>query len=145
MSAEQDTPTDAEGAEPNDDASSDDSGTNLLFFVLLGAILLIPLVAVGGWFLATSDEPASRTVTYVVEPGTADRLNKGEQIQIMPPELQLEVGDSLVIRNDDTETMVVGPYTVAPGETLNQRFGRAQTLVGECSLSSTGEVKIIVT
>ena len=141
MSAEHDTSTPtAEGTEPEGEG-----GANLLFFVVLGAILLIPLVAVGGWLLVSNDEPASRTVTYIVEPGTAARIAKGEQIQIMPPELQLKVGDSLVVRNDDKATMTVGPYTVDPGQTLNQRFQRPQTLIGDCSLSSTGEVRIVVT
>ncbi|MEZ5181953.1 MAG: hypothetical protein R2702_08785 [Acidimicrobiales bacterium] len=55
------------------------------------------------------------------------------------------MGDTLVVRNDDTETMVVGPFTVRPGETLTQHFQRAQTLVGECSLSGSGTVEIVVT
>jgi hypothetical protein len=90
-------------------------------------------------------DDGGETVTYVVPEGTAERGYLGETVDIMPPEVLMSVGDTLVIRNDDTQTATVGPFTVRPGETLEQRFQRPQTLIGDCTLSGTGEIKIIVT
>ncbi len=63
----------------------------------------------------------------------------------MPSEVPMRVGDTIVVRNDDVETATVGPFTVRPGETLTQTFRSPMTLVGECTLSGTGEVEIVVT
>jgi hypothetical protein len=80
----------------------------------------------------------------VVPQGTSERVFRGEVVDIMPPEVRLEVGDTLVVRNEDFETVTVGPFTVRAGETLRQEFQRPQTLIGECTLSGSGEIKIIV-
>lgn len=115
--------------------------------IVLIAISVVALVVAGVLVvrLLSPEEAAGRTATYVVPAGTADRVAQGEKIEIMPREVRLDVGDSLVIRNDDDQTALVGPYTVKAGSTLTQKFRRPQYLVGECSISGSGEIKIIVT
>ena len=63
----------------------------------------------------------------------------------MPAVVRFEVGDYLILRNDADRVFTVGPYTVRPGETLEQQYLRPQTLIGECDLSKTGEIRIVVT
>ncbi len=115
--------------------------------VVLIAISVVALVVAGVLVvrLVSPEEASGRTVTFVVPAGTAAKAAKGESIQIMPSVVRLDVGDSLVIRNDDVQTAAVGPYTVKAGATLTQKFKRPQYLVGECSISGSGEIKIIVT
>jgi len=114
--------------------------------ILLAVVALVALVAIGVSItkLATNS-PKAQTVTYVVPKGTTEKLFFGEPVQIMPNEVNLNVGDTLVIRNEDTETVAVGPFTVRGGETLRQTFTRPQTLIGECTLSGSGEIKLVVT
>ena len=107
--------------------------------LVLGGVAVAIVAATGG------SGGKAETVTYVVPKGTAEELYLGKTINIMPPQVDLDVGDTLVIRNDDVQTATVGPFTVRAGETLTQTFRRPQTLIGECSLSGTGEVKIVVT
>jgi hypothetical protein len=115
--------------------------------IVLIAISVVALVVAGVLIvrLVSPEEASGRVVTYVVPSGTADKVAQGEKIEIMPQEVRLEVGDSLVIRNDDDTTALVGPYVVKSGTTLTQKFQRPQYLVGECSISGSGEIKIIVT
>jgi hypothetical protein len=115
--------------------------------IVLIAISVVALVVAGVLIvrLVSPEEASGRVVTYVVPAGTADKVAQGEKIEIMPQEVRLEVGDSLVIRNDDDTTALVGPYVVKSGTTLTQKFQRPQYLVGECSISGSGEIKIIVT
>lgn len=114
--------------------------------VLLAVVALVLLVGAGVVIAEiTAPDQAGETVTFVVPEGTAEQAFFGEPVDIMPSRVELDVGDTLVIRNDDAETMVVGPFTVRPGETLTQHFQRPQTLVGECSISGTGTVEIVVT
>ncbi|HRW39354.1 MAG: hypothetical protein KDB04_03810 [Acidimicrobiales bacterium] len=114
--------------------------------VLLAVAALVVLVGAGVVIAkVTAPDSSGETLTFVVPEGTTEKLFFGETVDIMPSRVELDVGDTLVVRNDDTETMVVGPFTVRPGETLTQHFQRAQTLVGECSLSGSGTVEIVVT
>lgn len=114
--------------------------------LLLVAVVavLAGLAAVGIASLIDEDDPPE-TVTFVVPDGTAADLASGQKVDLMPPVVDLDVDDTIVVRNDDTQTATVGPFTVRPGETLTQTFRSPMTLVGECTLSGTGEVKIVVT
>jgi hypothetical protein len=114
--------------------------------ILLAVVALVALVGLGAGIAAlTSSGGDGETVTFVVPEGTTERIFFGETVDLMPARVEMRVGDTLVVRNDDVETMVVGPFTVRPGETLTQHFQRPQTLQGECTLSGTGEIEIVVT
>jgi hypothetical protein len=114
--------------------------------VLLALVALVGLVGIGAGLATLLDGgDEGETVTFVVPEGTTERVFFGEAIDLMPDRVELDVGDTLVVRNDDVETMVVGPFTVRPGETLSQHFQRPQTLIGECTLSGSGEIEIVVT
>ena len=73
------------------------------------------------------------------------RIKAGEQVSAIPTEIKLRVGDKLVVRNQDRKQFEVGPYVVRPGDTLVQEFHRPQTLIGECLVTPTGQVRIVVT
>ena len=77
-----------------------------------------------------------RTRTYVVEPGTADRIASGERVRVMPAELRMHVGDTLVIRNRDRLSAVVGPYTVGAGLTFTA--GRGPPRAGRSTSAGRG-------
>lgn len=114
--------------------------------IVLALVALVAVVVIGGSLAALlGGDGEGETLTFVVPEGTAERGYLGETVDIMPAEVQMAVGDTLVVRNDDTQTATVGPFTVRPGETLTQRFQRPQTLIGDCTLSGTGEIKIVVT
>lgn len=115
--------------------------------IVLIAISVVALLVTGVLVvrLLRPEATGGRTATFVVPAGTAKKVEQGAKVEIMPRVVRLEVGDSLVIRNDDDQTALVGPYIVKAGSTLTQKFQRPQYLVGECSLSGSGEIKIIVT
>ena len=113
--------------------------------ILLALVCIVCAVVIGAAATTLLDgEGDPETITYVVPEGTSEKLFFGETVEIMPTEVHLDVGDTLVIRNEDSQTMAVGPFTVRGGETLEQTFSRPQTLVGECSLSGTGEIRLVV-
>lgn len=107
------------------------------------AILLLGVVAIVA-LLSLRDGGGGETVTYVVDAGTGELLDAGEAVEIMPAEVRLSVGDTLVIRNDDDRDYVIGPYFVRAGETLQQTYTRAQELTGACELSGHGELRVVV-
>lgn len=116
---------------------------------VIGAVIavLLAVIAVGVVVIGSlgDDDGGGEVVTFVVPPGTGARVERGEKVELMPALVELEVGDRLVIRNEDDRTMVVGPYTVRAREVLDQEFRRPQVLEGDCTLSGSGEVRIVVT
>jgi hypothetical protein len=131
-------------AEAGSSGTTGDGGTGLGLVAAGAAVIAVAAIAIalGIWVLTAG---GSATTTYLIEAGTGARLDRGEVVELMPTEVRLSVGDTLVIRNADDRAYVVGPYLVRAGETVEQTFQRAQTLVGECTLSGTGEIRIVVT
>ena len=50
----------------------------------------------------------------------------------------------LVIQNEDSVWHQVGPYRVAPGHTLQQRFSRPGTIQATCTITPSQQVEIVV-
>ena len=120
--------------------------------VILLAII-VPVVLVLAYVVGSNsggDEPSSAIVAeraddatefeydYVIPLGTAARIDAGEEIEIVPAELTVEVGDAIRIVNEDAEDHIVGVFFVAAGETLTQRFNNPAVLEGECSVHPSG-------
>jgi len=81
---------------------------------------------------------------YLIPAGTSERVDAGEEVEIVPAELEVAVGDTIRIVNDDSEGHVVGVFYVGAGETLTQRFDSAGTLSGECSVHPSGSFTLRV-
>lgn len=110
---------------------------------LIGAgVLLAVAVALLAYVLSTATD--TEQVVVDVAPGTADRLAAGEMIELLPRTLEVSVGDSLEVRNRDDVIHEVGPYTVAPGQTLRQTFTSPGTIEGLCTLHDSGAITIVV-
>ncbi len=107
----------------------------------LALVVIVPVVIVVA--LLRSSGPT--THTYTVPAGTGARQDQGEQVEVMPTDLHLEVGDHLVIINEDDRVQTVGLFTVRPGETLDTPFGRPGVYKGACTVSSSGQIVITVT
>jgi hypothetical protein len=114
---------------------------------ILGSVAAAVLVIGAGVVVALvlSARSSPHTYRYVVPAGTAARAAKGEVVQILPVELNVHVGDRIIIRNDDTADFNVGPYTVRGGETLEQTFRRPGAITGECGLTPSNEIQIFIT
>lgn len=115
--------------------------------------ILVPVVLVGAYLIGArtggDESPAGIDITraddatefqhdFVIPAGTAERIDGGEAIEIVPAELIVEVGDALRIVNEDSADHVVGVFFVAAGETLTQRFNSPAVLEGDCSVHPSG-------
>jgi plastocyanin len=127
----------------------------------VGAVVLVALVVVAGlllgrWSSGGDDSTTGVAVVsdvdgdgtfehdYRIPAGTADRIDAGEEVEIVPAELVVQVGEAIRIVNDDTEGHVVGVFYVGAGETLTQRFERTGVLEGECSVHPSGSFTLRV-
>ncbi len=109
--------------------------------VVLGVVLLASAVAL---LLVVQDQLSTEVVRVEVAAGTAARIAAGTPVELLPSTLEVAVGDRLEIVNEDDVLHQVGPYTVAPGQTLQQSFTSPGTLEGACTLHPSGAIRIVV-
>lgn len=77
--------------------------------------------------------------------GTFERVMRGEFVDLLPSRVEARVGDVLVIDNQDVVTHVVGPFRVRPGERLRHVWTKPGVYEGDCTLSASDHVRIVVT
>jgi hypothetical protein len=94
--------------------------------------------------IVPASETDSATYEYVIPLGAGDALDAGTPLEILPAELEVEVGESIRIVNNDDRGHNVGPFFVGARETLSQRFSSAGEFVGVCTVHPSGEFVLIV-
>ncbi len=121
--------------------------------------VLVPVVVVAALWLVTAggggDDDATRSTgdaivvgdvdddatfehDFTIPLGTADRIAAGEEVEIVPREMVVRVGESIRIVNDDDQGHIVGVFYVGAGETLTKRFESVGVLEGECTVHPSG-------
>ena len=125
----------------------------------LALAVLVPVVVVVGLLIGqalrpgdddsavgigNADDVSTFEYDYVIPAGTAARIDSGEQIDIVPRELTVQVGESIRIVNDDAEGHVVGVFYVGAGESLTKQFTAPGELSGSCTVHSAGEFTLRV-
>lgn len=111
-----------------------------LRLVLGGLVLLVAAGAIAG----CREDRQAQTVEVVVPAGTQDRLDAGETVDVMPARIELRVGDTLLMRNEDDVDQTVGPYFVTAGGELSLTYSVAGRYEGYCPLSGTDGYEIVV-
>lgn len=119
--------------------------------VVVGLIVACALITVG-WLArpdskATVERASDReevTHEYVIPDGTAARIESGEAVEIVPQRLEVHVGDTIRVRNEDSKASNVGIFYVGAGETVTMRFSTPGTVKGACDIHPSGEFVIDV-
>ncbi len=117
--------------------------------------MLIALVATLGLLagcgaddeVAVSEPDAARIADhqFTIVPGTGEAMDRGEEVDILPAELDVRVGQVLEIVNQDDRGHLVGPFFVGAGETLRQQFASPGTFEGICTVHPSGQFVLTVT
>jgi plastocyanin len=82
--------------------------------------------------------------SYLIPAGTGEAMDRGEQVEILPADLTVEVGQVLEIVNEDDRGHLVGPFYVGAGETLRQQFTSPGTFQGICTVHPSGAFTLTV-
>ncbi len=93
--------------------------------------------------VADSDSD-SATYEYVIPAGAGEALDAGTPLEILPAELQVNVGDTIRIENQDDRGHTVGPFFVGANETLTQRFSTPGEFEGVCTVHPSGQLVLVV-
>lgn len=90
-----------------------------------------------------SGKPAN--YDYLIPAGTAARIAAGRPFDVVPQRLDVKVGETIRIRNQDSVGAEVGVFFVGPGETVSMKFTKPGVLRGKCTVHRSGEFTINVT
>ncbi len=106
---------------------------------------MLVLVAACGTSGGGGAEPGDGTTyRYVIPAGTGEAIDAGEPVDIVPARLDLDVGDTIEIVNEDDRGHRVGPFFVGEGETARQTFPSPAEFLDTCSIHPSGQFEIVV-
>ena len=91
------------------------------------------------------DGTGTATYEYVIPAGAGEALDAGTPLEILPAELEVSVGETIRIVNEDDRGHSVGPFFVGANETVTQRFSSPGEFVGVCTVHPSGELVLVVT
>jgi hypothetical protein len=75
---------------------------------------------------------------FVVPAGAGATLDAGGSVDVLPRDLEVHVGDRIVVVNEDGQAHEVGPWTVPAGDTFTFRFRQVGRYDSHCSLHQGG-------
>ena len=117
----------------------------------IAVLLLVPAVLLAA---CGPDEPealfredgdtGAADYSYTIPAGSGEAIDRGEQLDILPPSLEVRVGETLELINQDDRGHLIGPFFVGAGETLRQRFNAPGSFIGACSVHPSGEFVLTV-
>ena len=112
-----------------------------LLLYLVGGLLIAAIPVVVARFV---DQPAGDTYTIDIPPGTADAIAAGDDVNVIPDELDLTLRDTLIIVNRDSVTHTIGPFEIGPGEQSEHSFNEVAAINAYCSLHPAGSISISI-
>jgi hypothetical protein len=117
-----------------------------LFALALGIGLVLAACSSGddGALFVDEGSQVDADYQYTIPAGAGEALDAGEPLEILPAELEVEVGEVIEIVNEDDRGHLVGPFFVGKGETLVQRFSSPGQFVGQCTVHPSGELTLTV-
>ena len=150
----------SEGVEPEDLRSGDPSAVSAgadaagsrrhdrgwlnqrtLLLYLLGGLLIATIPVVVARFV---DQPPGETYTVDIPPGTAAAIAAGQDVDVIPDELDFTVRDVLIIVNRDAVAHTIGPFEIGPGERAEHSFNEVAAISAYCSLHPSGSISISI-
>jgi hypothetical protein len=98
--------------------------------------LVVGLAAAGlisevGFSIQETSSRPPETIELVIPPGTQEKVNRGESV--LPDSMTFMVGDTLLVRNQDTEAHTLGPLYIPAGSSASLKLETPESLAYTCS------------
>lgn len=100
--------------------------------MLLGLVMGAAISELSFLFLRETARP-SQVIELVIPDGTAERVARGETPPTIPDSMTFVVGDTLVVKNDDSANHELGPLWIPAGSSASLSLDAVQSYVYTCS------------
>ena len=107
----------------------------IVLSMLVGILIASVVTEVGFHLQGKTFSRPPKTVTLVIPEGTTAKLAQGENV--IPSDMTFVVGDTLLVRNEDSVTHTLGPLVILAGSSASLRLDQAKNLVYTCSFETT--------
>jgi hypothetical protein len=108
-----------------------------LFWVVgsfVGGILIAAILAEAAFrYIGTAADRGPQRIELIIPAGTSDRVARGEALPGLPDPMVFVVGDTLVVKNQDSTAHQLGPLWVPAGSSASLSFDQAQNFAFACS------------
>lgn len=140
-----------ETVDRGDDSDEDlgDSARAVTKGLLLAALALLAVAGITVTIaLTTGNSSASRrpsqTFSYLIPKGTGAQVDLGNiPADLFPEYLEVQRGDTIVIRNDDARSHILGPFSVRSGETFTYVMAQVGSYRGQCTVHGSGHEAVV--
>ena len=106
-----------------------------LIFLVLGLIFGALLAEIPFLFFPQMNivTRPSQEILLVIPPGTAKRVALGQRPPSIPQNMSFVVGDTLVVKNEDTVEHRLGPLWIPAGTSASMKLSTDQKYAFQCS------------
>lgn len=135
----------ADPADPADPVADEPRGSGRSTRLLVVALVAIAAIVAGtAMWIAARDE-SSGDLEVVIPAGTGEQIDAGEDVALIADRVELDVGSTMVVTNEDDRPHQIGDLTVRPDETLEYTFAEAGMFANPCSVHPSNSVTFVIT
>ena len=109
--------------------------TRIAIGMILGIIFAGIISELSFRLIGDRTSRAPQVVEFVIPAGTSEKVALGESI--LPKEQNFVVGDTLVVKNEDSAAHVLGPIFIPPGSSASLKLDQPEYLSYTCSFQPT--------
>ncbi len=107
----------------------------IAFFISLALVWIGSEVAF--YFLRENTDRLPEQIELVIPPGTAEKVAAGEPIPSIPDEMTFVLGDTLIVKNEDSVDHELGPLWIPPQSKASLVLDAADRYAYSCSFQTT--------
>ncbi len=101
--------------------------------MLISLVLGAAISEITFYFLHSGQTRAPEVVELDIPAGTADRIARGEGAPSLPANMTFVVGDTLLVKNQDTVAHQLGPLLIPSGAAASMKLDNEQDYTVTCS------------
>ena len=105
----------------------------ILLLGFLGLVVGTLLAEVPFMVMPQMNTRPPQEVLLIIPPGTAQRVAQGEQPPSIPQSMAFVIGDTLVVKNEDSVQHQLGPLFVPAGSSASMKLDTEQKYSFQCS------------
>jgi hypothetical protein len=103
----------------------------MFFFMAIGLVAAFFFSEIGFRLQQDTTSRDPTTITLVIPAGTSAKVAQGESV--IPAGQSFVLGDTLVVKNEDSVTQSLGPLVIPPGATASMKLDTVGAVQYTCS------------